>query len=239
MAIIFVMTHKQKHTYAEVLDGLLNQQAYFLDYIKSTDFEEDDLIGLKLFLESNNYDIIALKKFVTPEPLVIKVKKGNAINHLLKMAAMLILLITVGYFIKISSSKNSGLEAYMIEDAGFKVWMSANGSHVDLLNGMNYYRNKNYDEALSYFSKLPKSDTAIYYSGISLIKLNQLNEAEVFLINVSDESVYKNKSIYYLSVCYLFNNKKDEALELLHSTIFSDSILEGKRQQIVVDFKNK
>lgn len=233
------MTKQQKHSYAEVLDGLLNQQAYFLDYIKSTDFEEDDLIGLKLFLERNNYDIIALKKFVTPKPLVIKVKKGNAVNYVLKMAAMLILLIVVGYFIKISSSKNSVLETYMIEDAGFKVWMSTNSSNVDLLNGMNYYRNKNYDEALSYFSKLPKSDTAIYYSGISLIKLNELNEAEVFFKNVSDESVYKNKSIYYLSVCYLFNNKKDEALELLHSTAFSDSILEGKRQQIVVDFKNK
>ena len=233
------MTKQQKHSYAEVLDGLLNQQAYFLDYIKSTDFEEDDLIGLKLFLENNNYDIIALKKIVTPKPLVIKAKKGNAINYLLKMAAMLILLITVGYFIKISSSKNSVLETYMIEDAGFKVWMSASRSHVDLINGMNYYRNKNYDKALSYFSKLPKSDTTNYYSGISLIKLNKLNEAEVFLINVSDESVYKNKSMYYLSVCYLFNNKKDEALKLLHATAFSDSILEVKRKQILVDFKNK
>ncbi len=239
MAIIFVMTHKQKHNYAEVLDGLLNQQAYFLDYIKSTDFEEDDLIGLKLFLENNNYEVDALKNFVNPKPLVIKVKKGNAINNLLKMAAMLILLITVGYFIKISNSKNSGLETYMIEDAGFKVWMSASCSHVDLINGMNYYRNKNYDKALSYFSKLPKSDTTNYYTGISLMKLNKLNEAEVFLINVSDESVYKNKSMYYLSVCYLFNNKKDEALKLLHATRFLDSILEGKRQQILVDFKNK
>jgi len=239
MAIIFVMTKQQKHSYAEVLDGLLNQQVYFLDYIKSTDFEEDDLIGLKLFLENNNYEVDALKIFVTPKPLVIKVKKGNAVNYVLKMAAMLILLITVGYFIKISSSNNSVLETYMIEDAGFKVWMSANSSHVDLINGMNYYRNKNYDKALSYFSKLPKSDTTNYYSGISLMKLNKLNEAEVFLINVSDESVYKNKSMYYLSVCYLFNNKKDEALKLLHATTFLDSIFEVRRQQIVVDFKNK
>jgi hypothetical protein len=236
MAIIFVMTKQQKHSYAEVLDGLLNQQAYFLYYIKSTDFEEDDLTGLKLFLESNNYDVDALKNFVTPRPLVIKVKKGNAINYLLKMAAMLILLITVGYFIKISNSKNSGLETYMIEDAGFKVWMSTNSSNVDLLNGMNYYRNKNYDEALSYFSKLPKSDTAIYYSGISLMKLNKLNEAEVFLINVSDESVYKNTSMYYLALCYIFNNKQKQGIQIFSTNDFDNKEMECNRKLILKDY---
>ena len=77
MAIIYVMTKQAKHSYSEVLDGILNQQVYFLDYIKSNDFDEDDLMGLKLFLENNDYDIDALKTFIYIEPIKMDSKKTN------------------------------------------------------------------------------------------------------------------------------------------------------------------
>jgi hypothetical protein len=42
MAIIYVMTEEKKHSYNEVVHGLLNQESYFLNYIQSNQFEEDD-----------------------------------------------------------------------------------------------------------------------------------------------------------------------------------------------------
>ena len=77
MATIYVMTTKAKHSYNEVLDGILNQQVYFLEYIKSNNFDEDDLMGLKLFLENNDYDIDALKKFISIEPLKFNSKRSK------------------------------------------------------------------------------------------------------------------------------------------------------------------
>jgi hypothetical protein len=88
MATIYVMKTLPKHSYSEVLDGILNQQVYFLDYIKSNNFDEDDLMGLKLFLENNDYDLDALKTFIFIEPLKMDSKKTNSIFKIYKVAAI-------------------------------------------------------------------------------------------------------------------------------------------------------
>ena len=239
MATIYVMTKQAKHIYNEVLDGILNQQVYFLDYIKSNNFDEDDLMGLKLFLENNDYDIIALKKFIANEPLKIVSKRTNSIYKIYKIAAIFLLIMGVGYFIKLSTCKHQNMENYMIEDAGFKVWMNAASNNIDLINGMSYYKNKNYSEALSNFSKTQNNDTAFYYSGISCMQLNQLNEAETFLSKVPNSSVYSNHAMYYLSLCYLYNQQKEKGLQLLNKTHFNDAVFNEKRTIILKDFGNQ
>lgn len=239
MATIYVMTTKVKHNYNEVLDGIFNQQVYFLDYIKSNNFDEDDLMGLKLFLENNDYDIIALKKFIAIEPLKIQSKKTYSIYKIYKTAAIFLLIIGVGYFIKLTTCKHQNMENYMIEDAGFKVWMSAASNNVDLINGISYYKNKNFKEALSYFSKTHNNDTAFYYSGISCILLNQLNDAETFFGKVPNSSVYSSHAMFYLSLCYLYNQQKEKGLQLLNKTQFDDAVFNEKRTAILKDFGNQ
>jgi hypothetical protein len=238
MATIYVMTKQAKHSYSEVLDGILNQEVYFLEFIKSNNFDEDDLMGLKLFLENNDFDIDALKTFISIEPLKIRSKKTYSIYKIYKVAAIFLLLMGVGYIIKLSSCKNQNLENYMVEDAGFKVWMGDNGNPIDLINGMSYYKNKEYVEALSYFSKTQNNDTAFYYSGISCMQLNKLNEAETFFSKVPNSSVYSNNSSYYLSLCYLYNNQKEKGLELLNKTQFNDAVFTEKRTTILKEFGN-
>ncbi len=239
MATIYVMTTKAKHSYNEVLDGILNQQVYFLEYIKSNNFDEDDLMGLKLFLENNDYDIDALKKFISIEPLKINSKRINSIYKIYKIAAIFLLIMGVGYFIKLSTCKHQNMENYMIEDAGFKVWMNAASINVDIINGMSYYKNKNYSEALSNFSKTQNNDTAFYYSGISCMQLNQLNEAETFLSKVPSTSVYYNRATYYISLCYLYNQQKETGLQLLNKTHFNEAVFNEKRTVILKDFGNQ
>jgi hypothetical protein len=236
MATIYVMTDEKKHSYNDVLHGLLNHEAYFIHYIQSNQFEEEDLMGLKLFLENMNYDVEALQKFTAAKPLQIHTNKTRSIFTNYKIAASLILLFGISYFVYTNSNKTHSLESFMIEDAGFKVWMSSSSSRVDLLNGMNYYRSENYTDALPYFSKLPKNDTALYYSGISSIHLNRLSDAELFFNKISHESIYKNRSLYYLSLCYVFNHKEKEGLSLLHGTIFKDSVFVARKNKLLNAF---
>jgi hypothetical protein len=239
MATIYVMTKQTKHSYIEVLDGILNQQDYFLDYIKSNNFDEDDLMGLKLFLENNDYDVDSLKKFISNEPLKIQSKNIISIYKIYKIAAIFLLIMGVGYFIKLSTCKHQNMENYMIEDAGFKVWMGAASNNIDIINGMSYYKNKDYTEALSYFSKTQNNDTAFYYSGISSIQLNNLNEAETFLSKIPSTSVYSNRATYYISLCYLYNNQIEKGLQLLNKTQFTETVFNEKRTAILKDFGNQ
>jgi len=239
MATIYVMTKQAKHSYSEVLDGILNQQVYFVDYIKSNNFDEDDLMGLKLFLENNDYDIDVLKTFISIEPLKIDSKKTNSVYKIYKIAAIFLLVMGVGYFIKWSTYNPQNMEKYMLEDAGFKVWMGASSNPIDLINGMSYYKNKEYAEALSYVSKTQNNDTAFYYSGISSMRLNKLNEAETFFSKVSNSSVYSNHAIYYLSLCYIYSHQKEKGLQLLNKTRFSDAAFNEKRSIILKDFGNQ
>ena len=236
MAIIYVMTDEKKHSYHEVLQGLLNREIYFINYIQFNQFDEEDLMGLKLFLEHTNYDVDALQKFTDVTPLQTHSKKTKVNLTYYKIAASLIVLIGISYLIYTNSNKTNSLELFMIEDAGFKVCMSATSSHVDLLNGMNYYRSENYTEAIPYFSKLPKNDTALYYSGISSIHLNRLSDAELCFNKIPSESIYKNRSFYYLSLCYVFNHKETEGLQILNRTTFTDSIFIIKKNELAKAF---
>ena len=173
MASFYVMEPKQKHTYTEVLDGLLSHQTYFLDYIKDNQFDEEELAGLKLFLQNNNYDLQLLKKFTDPPALNLQTKKQILLGNYYKMAAGIVLIISLGFLVKFTlTDKSSTISNYWIEDVGFKVWMGGNDKSMALNNGMSYYKSEDYDSALHKFLTVIKNDTAQYYAGICYIKLN-------------------------------------------------------------------
>ncbi len=234
------MESKQKHTYAEVLDGLLSNQSYFLEYIKSTDFDDDALAGLKLFLENNKYNIQLLKQFTEPPLLDFKTKKQTPLITYYKIAAGIVLIISLGLLVKFSlSNKSSAITNYWIEDAGFKVWMGPTDKSMFVQNGMSYYRAKDYKAALEQFVSITQNDTALYYSGICFIKLNKMDSAEKHLRLLPQSSVYKNKSMYYLVLSYLYNNKTNEALNILNTTIFNTNEMAFKKELILKEYSSK
>ena len=236
MATFYVMDPKQKHTYTEVVNGLLSHQIYFLDYIKNNHFEEEELSGLKLFLQNNNYDIQLLKAFTEPPTLNVKPTNQKHSGNYYKIAAGIVLIISVGFLVKFTlSDKSSTISNYWIEDAGFKVWMGPTDKSMMLQNGMSYYRAEDYKLALEQFVSITQNDTALYYTGICFIKLNELDSAENYLKQLLPTSVYKNKATFYLSLCYLFNNKTNEALNLLNNTTFTEPDFEVKRKKIIHD----
>jgi len=240
MAYFYVMTENHKHTYSQIIDALLTNKeaAYFLNYIKNNHFEEDELVGLKLFLENNKYDINLLKQFLNPPPFSLINKKPSLFSRYNKIAAIILLVVVSGYFIKYMVSEKTSVTNYYVADAGFKVWMDADNKNIELTNAMSYYKSENYRAAITKFLTVSKNDTAQYYAGICYIKLNQLDSASYYLKELAPQSVYKNKSDFYLALCYLFNNKQYEGLKLLSNCTFTELELELKRKLILKDFEN-
>ena len=240
MAYFYVMTENHKHTYTQIIDALLTNKeaAYFLNYIKNNHFEEDELVGLKLFLENNNYDIDLLNQFLNPPSFSIINKKPSFFSRYYKIAAIILLLVVSGYFIKYMVSEKISITNYYVADAGFKVWMDAGNKNIELTNAMSYYKSGNYRAAITKFLTVSQSDTAQYYVGICYINLNQLDSASYYLKELAPLSVYKNKSDFYLALCYLFNNKQYEGLKLLSNCTFTELDLELKRKLILKDFEN-
>jgi TolA-binding protein len=236
MATFYVMDPKQKHTYTQVLDGLLSHQTYFVDYIKNNQFEEEELAGLKLFLENNNYNIKLLKQFIEPPALNPQTKKQTSVGNYYKIAAGIVLIISLGFLVKFTfADKSTAINNYWIEDPGFKVWMGPSDKSMLLQNGMSYYRAEDYKLALEQFVKIIQNDTALYYSGICFIKQNELDSAENYFKQLLPTSVYKNKASFYLALCYLSNHKTNEAIILLNNTTFTESDFEVKRKKIIHD----
>ena len=228
---------ENKFTYAQMvalLDSNKNNDAYLLDAIKTYDGDDVRLLGAKSYIALNP-SIAALKLFLSSSNA--NVKKTRLHLYFYKIAAALVVSISIGFIVYQILNSKPAMEAYIINDSGFKVWMSAPSLSVDLINGMSYYKNKKYDEALPYFSKLPINDTALYYSGICAMHLSKLNNAELFFKQIPIASIYKNKSLYYMSLCYLFNGKEQDGLKLLQSTSFTDSVLNIKKNELLVIYK--
>jgi hypothetical protein len=71
------------------------------------------------------------------------------------------------------------------------------------------------------------------------MQLNQLSDAELLFNNIPSESIYKNKSLYYLSLCYVFNHKEKEGLELLNATSFKDSVFMKRKNKLLNAFDHQ
>jgi hypothetical protein len=235
------MQPTHKHSYNEIIHALLNNkdEAYFLNYIKSNDFNEDELAGLKLFLENNNYNTALLKDFLNPPDFNTTLKPLNVYTVYYKIAASIILLITVGVFTKLYFFNQQTLQNYWVQDTGFKVLMGNENKRTSIANGMSFYKAQQFKEAITEFSFNHYNDTAIYYSGICFIKMNELDSAEKYLQNVPQTSHYKIKSMYYLALSYLFNNKQNQALHIFNTTDFDDNEMELKKKLILNEYKAK
>jgi hypothetical protein len=239
MASFYVMHPKQKHTYTEVLDGLLSHQTYFVDYIKNNQFDEEELAGLKLFLQKNNFDLQLLKQFIEPPALNLQTKKQIPLSNYYKIAAGVLLVITFSVFTKLYFFNNQSIQNYWVQDTGFKVLMGNETNSAGLANGMSFYKAEQYNQAIAEFSLNNFSDTAAYYSGICFIKLNELDSAEKYLLTIPQTSIYKNKAMYYLALSYFYNDKKSKALDILNTIIFSIEEMELKKKLIIQEYKTK
>lgn len=229
-----------KHNYHTIIDALLNNKdvEYYLKYIQQNDFNDDELIGLKAFLSHNNNDLTLLKEFLNPPQLNSRKPQSNSAPFYYKIAAGFALLIIGSFLAKFLFFSSKSIDHYLIEDQGFKVYMSAEtDKNLKLNNGMSEFRAGNYKEAITEFKAIFSNDTAAYYIGICFLKTHELDSASNYLINVKPQSVYFSKCQYYLALSYIYNNKTTEGLSILRKNTFQEKEFEENKIKLLSEFK--
>jgi tetratricopeptide (TPR) repeat protein len=235
------MESNQKHSYKEVIDAFLTDKKapYFIDYIKNNEFEDEEVSGLKLFLENHAYDLACLGDFLLHPALHVLSTPRISCFKPLKIAASVLLLISLTILANYYCTNKNNIDNYWVQDEGFKVLMGGENQAISLLNGMSYYVSENYEESLRAFSCAHKNDTASFYIGLCFLKLNEFDSAVKHLKELPSSSVYKNKSTYYVALSYLANNEKDTAIALLKKSLFENKEMEAKRKLLLQQYENK
>lgn len=229
-----------KHSYHTIIDALLNNKdvEYYLNYIQKNDFNDDELIGLKAFLSHNHNDLTLLKEFLDPPQLNSSKSQSNSTPMYYKIAAGFALLIIGSFLAKFLFFSSKSIDHYLIEDPGFKVYMSSETyKNLQLSNGMSEYRAGNYMGAIKEFKVVSNNDTAAYYIGICFLKTNELDSASNYLINVNPESVYYSKCQYYLALSYIYNHKTAEGLSILRKNYFKQKEFEENKIKLLSEYK--
>ena len=222
------MNNNNTHiTLKEIIDSLVNenQREIIFTKLKKLDPVDDEVKGVKLFLENNNYDYKLLQDFInTSKPnfnTLSEEKKGvKVIPNWLKYAAILIPFIGIAYysiFIKNDISKTLYTQYYE-KDVGLPVTMDLT---KDILynESMNAFRDDDFKEALNGFELLMKSnptnDTILYYSGCAKMELGKLNNAILDFQKITSNTKFREKSEYRLALLHIKNKNFNSAKQIL------------------------
>jgi tetratricopeptide (TPR) repeat protein len=202
--------------------GTSNEWELLLDFINSYQGDDDDIIGLKLFLNGHldKNPREALLSFV----LDIKLSKPKELKYyrLTRMpnwalAAVATLLLVSGLLINQYEYKDS---IHMSDDA-LPIYLS---SEVVWLNkGMAQYKKGDYNAALINFEKL-NSDTGLYYAAICNELTANYTESVKKLNGVPVTSVFYSKAQIRLAAVYFELGKLDQAKDVLNNIKPSDAL---------------
>ena len=219
------MKNKNKHnTLKEIIDSLDNEttrEAVFTQ-LKNTDPVDDEVKGVKLFLENNNYNYQLLQGFINDSKpnfntLLQDKKKTTSNRNWLKYAAILIPLLGIGYFMMDRTSNNL-YSTFYEREVGLPVTMG--NTHKIVFNeAMNTFKDNEFKEALLGFNDLlehnPSNDTLLYFIGCANLELENLDKAILSFNEVNEPLLLKEKSEYRLVLVYLKKEDYQSAKKVL------------------------
>lgn len=209
----------------EILNSLSNdaERLRVFNILKNSDPIDEDVKGIKIFLENNDYDHKLLKEFLSKpkfESLVQTTKELKSENNFLKYAAVFLVLIGIGSILVFNNLNSSSklYSKYYQKDVGLPVLMSSN-SKILFNESMNAYKDDDFKNSLNGFEKLlqnnPKNDTLNYYIGCSYLEINELDKSISSFQKVDDNSVFKEKSEFRLALLYLKKNDYEKSKKIL------------------------
>lgn len=153
-------------------------------------------------------------------------KKHNKKIFYYVAAAVLALLIAVYQIVLPKDNPQNLIENY-IENTDLPSISVRGGHQNELTKAQNLFENKKYKEALLIFEKElqnPKNTIAtIYlYVGVSQLKLNRLDEAEItFNTLINSKLLDSSKGYWYKALLYVKKNEIKESKDLLNKIIIS------------------
>ncbi len=141
-----------------------------------------------------------------------------------KYAAAIVFIVVLGLFgwwYYVTETDNDLYTAYFRPDLGLPVVMSSDSTNYLFNEGMVSYKEGNYRDASQIWKALIDkngvTDTLNYYVGVAYMNMEHQTEAVEYLITIAEneQSVFREKAIWYLALLKLKENEYMEAKRLL------------------------
>lgn len=169
-------------------------------------------------------------------------RKGNRIRKLtltLAIAASVALLFTFG-ILPSQLDQDRLFEQYYspMEASDYSQRGQSSVLHSELAQGINYYKEGNYQLSIDLFSKLasdPKIQPEVqFFTALSHLGLEQYQSAQSILESgLGGDVRYQAEILWYLSLCYLKTGEPDKAKALLMKLELYDGLYKKDAQALV------
>ena len=211
---------------------IIQKQLFLLQGVETKDLpfsttNESDLLDLRSKLQSEEYKLLSAK--IRKASRATKNKSTQHKNYWFKyaVAASLVLVFGVLFYF---NSQNS-LENYYHENVNWEElpsFIEKGNAENDFQNGENFFKNKDYKNAIATFKKV-NSDNKLYpfalmYLGASYDRNNQNNKAIQTFQELSKLTSFEehSKGYWYELLIYLKQNNIEKAKEI-KAVILQDS----------------
>ena len=147
-----------------------------------------------------------LNKTLVVKP-VYNIKKYFAIAA---SFAFIFLVVWLGY----NNYNDNNFSAYEIKEAGLPVLMGANDK-MEFDNAMSLYKMNKFEESAAILLKLNQNfanDTTSYFLGVNYFELEKYKQAQTTFKLIPPNSIFYNKSQYFLGFTYLKQGEKEKAI---------------------------
>jgi len=222
----------------------LSTQDKTIKLLKNNTFKSEEIKGLILFLEVNNWNLSLLNQFMDKgkdrAELIFNKKPQQSLHkQWLKYAAILIPLAFVSYYFLMenNSSNNQTIYAnYYLKEAGLPVTMSIESNKM-FQEAMMAYKDNSYKEAKGGFIQLQKivnNDTLNYYIGVCELELENSTSAINHFNKVPANSFFYDKTQYRMVLCFVRLNNLMAAKNILNnSSNWADNQLKSKANKLL------
>lgn len=198
-----------------------NERKIIFEILKNNDYSDDELAGIKLVLESHNWDHSAVNQIFLNlnnkiDSLAVKHSKTNKKEqfNFIKYAAILITFLSlIGFYLL---NKPNEINKFYIKEKGLPNLM-AKGNNSDWNAVMEPYKKGNTKEAFKNviaINEIKKgNDTAIYFKAVIAYELKKfdLSNEGFKQVGTFEKSVFKFDAEFRLGFSLYQLNKKKEA----------------------------
>lgn len=200
----------------------------------------EEVKGFIVLYDSFNGDCNAVKNYITSTEKFI-VSKSKPIKRsisYLKYAAVLLLILGVGGLLYFGNTTfkpttiTSKSNPKIFKEPGIPILMG-DSAQIDWAPLMYAMANESKEKSISEWRKIqkiaPENDTVLYFGGLVYFNASQEQKAEkYFHLNRQIQSIYNDRSLYFIAIIDWKQNKLEEAKEKFQQLI-STTDLELKK----------
>ena len=110
-----------------------------------------------------------------------------------------------------------------------------------LKEGMYYYEQGKYTEAISSFQMEPDNMLGMLYTGFSFMKLEKYEKAEVLFVEIiaDNDNLLVDQAEWNLGLCYLINGQETEAVESFTNISSGNTVYAKDASKILQELKSE